>query len=140
MVRQKAMGKRLLFVVNDAGFFLSHRWPLAQAAQAAGWQVAVATPPDAAQAQIAAAGFECFAFPLERFSLNPFKELKSVWRLWRTMRAFKPDVVHSVTLRAVLPAAIAARLALVPAQVFAVTGGGTLFTKQGRVGARLRWV
>ncbi|MCG7948494.1 MAG: glycosyltransferase family 1 protein, partial [Candidatus Thiodiazotropha taylori] len=34
----------VLFVVNDAGFFLSHRLPLAQAARDQGYKVAVATP------------------------------------------------------------------------------------------------
>ncbi|MGO1118075.1 glycosyltransferase family 4 protein [Rhodovibrionaceae bacterium A322] len=133
------MGKRLLFVVNDAGFFLSHRLPLAKAAAAEGWTVAVATPADPAQEQIKVEGFESYAFPMGRFSLNPLNELKTIMQLRGIMRRFKPDLVHSVTLRAVLPAAIAARLAWVPAQVFAVTGGGTLFTKQGTVGEILRW-
>ena len=35
--------KRVLFVVNDAGFFLSHRLPLAEGARARGYDVHVAT-------------------------------------------------------------------------------------------------
>src|SRR5690606_38917024 len=35
--------RRLLYVVNNPAFFLSHRLPLAQAAQAAGFDVHVAT-------------------------------------------------------------------------------------------------
>ncbi len=40
---------RTLYVINDAGYFLSHRLPLARAAMAAGYEVHVATPdgPDA---------------------------------------------------------------------------------------------
>ena len=35
--------RRLLFVVNNPAFFMSHRLPVAQAAQRAGYDVHVAT-------------------------------------------------------------------------------------------------
>ena len=38
------MADRLLYIVNDAGFFCSHRLPIALAAQADGYRVAVACP------------------------------------------------------------------------------------------------
>ncbi len=37
--------RRLLFVVNDAAFFVSHRLPIAAAAIEAGYEVHVATSP-----------------------------------------------------------------------------------------------
>jgi len=37
------MSRRLLYIVNQANYFLSHRLALAKAAQAAGWEVQVAT-------------------------------------------------------------------------------------------------
>ena len=36
---------RLLIVVNDAAFFLSHRLPIADAARKAGYEVHIATGP-----------------------------------------------------------------------------------------------
>ncbi|MCG8083617.1 MAG: glycosyltransferase family 1 protein, partial [Candidatus Thiodiazotropha taylori] len=60
----------VLFVVNDAGFFLSHRLPLAQAARDQGYKVAVATPTSDAVGQIEAEGFRHYAVPLSRGGAN----------------------------------------------------------------------
>ena len=52
------MIKTLLFIVNDPGFFLSHRLAVAKGAHAAGYKVHVACMPGAAVAAITAQGFE----------------------------------------------------------------------------------
>ncbi|MDZ7809388.1 MAG: hypothetical protein U5L11_03590 [Arhodomonas sp.] len=57
---------RLLFVVNDPAFFLSHRLPLGEAALAAGYEVAVATGPGEGVEAIRAAGMTHYELPLDR--------------------------------------------------------------------------
>ncbi len=125
------MAKRLLYLVSDAGYFLAHRAALAKAAAAAGWQVEVATAPDPRQAEIAALGFPVHAVPFQRHSLNPFGEIRSLLAILSLYRRVKPDLVHHVTLKAVLLGGFAAKLAGVPARVHSITGVGHVFTERG---------
>jgi len=134
------MSARLLFVVNDAGFFLSHRLPVAVGARAAGLDVHVAAPPAEPVERVRAEGFEVHTFPLSRRGMSPLPELASVAALTRLYRRISPDVVHHVTIKPVLYGSVAAQLAGVPAVVNAVTGLGWVFITQGWRAAALRAV
>ncbi len=126
------MDRRLLIVVNDAPFFLSHRLPIALAARAAGYDVHVATPPAPEVERIIAAGLLHHPIPLRRDSTNALGELRTIISLMRVYRRLMPDIVHHVALKAVLCGGIAARVARVPRVVHAVTGLGHLFLSPGR--------
>lgn len=117
----------LLYVINNPAFFLSHRLPLAQAAQKAGFKVHVATMAGASTAQIMALGFSHHVLPLTRSGKNPFQELRSLWAMYRLFKRLTPDVVHAVTIKPVIYGGIAARLAGVPGFLAAVSGLGYLF-------------
>lgn len=134
------MTRRLLFVVNDAGYFLSHRLPLACAARDADWEVHVATALSPAQEQIRGAGFAVHSVPLTRSGLRPDREIATMIAIWRLLRRLKPDLAHFVTLKAVVTGGLAARLAGVPASVFAITGLGHVFTDSGIKGRILRLI
>lgn len=126
---------RLLFVVNDAGFFLSHRLPIAIAAREAGYDVHVATIPGAAVNDVVTHGFTHHMVPLTRSGMNLFIELFGFWSIFRLFLRVKPDLVHLVTIKPVLYGGIAARLAGVHGVVTAVSGLGFAFTARGvRVG------
>ena len=121
---------KLLFVVTEDWYFVSHRLPLAVAAQAAGFEVAVATRVGVHGETIRAAGIRLIPFVLSRRGGNPFAEVLSLWRLYRREH---PDLVHHVALKPVMFGALAAWLARVPAQVNAVAGLGWLFTSSSGV-------
>ena len=129
-----------MFTVNDAGFFLSHRLPIAQAAAAAGYDVQVATAPGPAVEQVRAQGLIHHAVPLSRRGLNPFAELRTLWSLARLYRRLRPELIHHVTIKPVLTGGLAARLAGAPAVVSAVSGLGYLFITRGWGAAALRGV
>lgn len=118
---------RLLLVVNDAAFFLSHRLPLALGARAAGFDVHVATPRDAASLRIEAEGLPFHALPLSRGGMSPRAELETVGALVALYRDLRPDIVHHVTAKPILYGGVAARIARVPAVVHAVSGLGYVF-------------
>lgn len=129
---------RLLFVVNDAAFFLSHRLPLAQAARQKGYEVHVATPKSAAVKEIQREGFSHHSIPLNRQGRNLWKEIEGMTALYFLYRWLKPDLIHHVTLKPVLYGGMAARLARVPAVVNALTGLGYVFIAPGWKAALLR--
>lgn len=131
-------GPRLLIVVNDAAFFLSHRLPIALGARAAGYDVHVATPRDEASARIEAEGVSFHAIPLSRRGMSPAAELRTIAALTRAYRTIAPDIVHHVTAKPILYGGIAARLARVPAVVHAVSGLGYVFISESRRARGLR--
>src|SRR5690606_25235867 len=127
--RKTADTRRLLFVVNNPAFFLSHRLPLALAARDAGFDVHVATMDGPKVSDIVAQGLVHHVIPMSRSGKNPVKEMHSILALWRLFRQLRPDVVHAATIKPVLYGGIAARLAGVPGYLAAVSGLGFIFMR-----------
>ncbi|MDR7946758.1 glycosyltransferase family 4 protein [Achromobacter aegrifaciens] len=120
-------GRRLLFVVNNPAFFMSHRVPVALAAQQAGYEVHVATMDGPAVADIQALGMTHHAIPMTRSGKHPLQELGTLLALIRLFRHLRPQIVHLVTIKPVLYGGIAARLTHVPGMVAAISGLGFVF-------------
>lgn len=118
---------RLLFVVNDAAFFTSHRLPLAVGAREAGYDVAVATGVTPAAERIRDAGFAWHGVALSRSGTSPLGEAKTVLELTKLYRELRPDVVHHVTAKPILYGGIAALTVGVPSVVHAISGLGYAF-------------
>lgn len=121
------MSRRLMFVVNNPAFFMSHRVPVALAAQQAGYDVHVATMDGPAVADIQALGMTHHAIPMTRSGKHPLQELGTLLALVRLFRRVRPDVVHLVTIKPVLYGGIAARIARVHGMVAAISGLGFVF-------------
>src|SRR5689334_15351857 len=89
---------------------------------------AVAGGEDAAvEAQLRALGVAYFPLPLARTGLNPFRDLKFLWMLRRFMKARRPDVVLTYTVKPVLYGSLAAWLTRVPKPAAMITGIGSAF-------------
>ncbi|MCK6449821.1 MAG: glycosyltransferase family 4 protein [Alphaproteobacteria bacterium] len=120
---------KLIYLVTEDWYFLSHRLPMARAARAAGFEVVVATrvnrPGD--RAAIEAEGFRVAPLDWRRGGRNPLGELKAVAAVVRLYRRERPDIVHHVAMKPVLEGGLAAWIAGVPAVVNALTGLGALF-------------
>jgi len=126
------MKKKLLIVVSVAKFFLSHRLTLAKAAQEAGYEVHIATPPSELIADITANGLIHHCISMDRGGLNPCRDIISIFSLYRLYKCIKPDLVHHVTIKPILYGGIAARLAGISAVVNAISGLGYLFISNNR--------
>lgn len=136
---------RLLYVVNEAYFFMSHRLPIARAALAAGFDVHVAAPSDHVWApkgfsidDLRAEGFQFHPIPLSRRGKHPIRELKTIYGLYRLYRALRPDIVHHITIKPSLYGGLVARLVGVPAVICAITGLGDAFIASGPAAFILR--
>ncbi|WP_137885665.1 glycosyltransferase family 4 protein [Pseudomonas sp. 2FE] len=133
------MKKRLLFVVNDPVFFVSHRLPLAIGAQCSGYEVHIATMPGPVVDEIERHGFFHHALPLSRSGKNPLAELRAIASIYQLFRALQPDLVHLVTIKPVLYGGIAARLVGVRGVVAAVSGLGFVFLASGLKATLMRF-
>ncbi|MBT2970276.1 MAG: hypothetical protein B6D72_14100 [gamma proteobacterium symbiont of Ctena orbiculata] len=138
MSRARPRNRLIIFVVNDPGFFLSHRLPLALAAKDQGYEVCVATPPGDGVEQIKAEGLQYRRVSLSRSGANPLLELWTIWSLYKLYREMKPLIVHHVTIKPVLYGTLAARLASVSAVVNAISGLGFVFLARGWFSAMAR--
>jgi glycosyltransferase involved in cell wall biosynthesis len=121
---------RLLYVVNAAWFFLSHRLPLAQAARLAGYDVHIAAgaaTPDEVR-RIEEADLRFHPLQLKRSSGNPLHNADVLWQLFSLYRRLRPTIVHHVTIKPVILGTLAARLSGIPAVVNAVSGLGYAFS------------
>ncbi len=122
---------KLLYDVNEASFFLSHRLPLALEPRSRGYDVVVATAPDTGEERVIALGLQHRAIKLTRSGFNLGAEISSYRALKRLYQEEKPDLVHHVTIKPVLYDSFAARASGVKAVVNAVPGMGYVFTRGG---------
>jgi len=129
---------RLLFVVSEDWYFLSHRLHLAEAAIAAGYKVALLSRVSQHRTQIEASGVEVIDWSLDRCSRNPFCELHFLREVYVALRRIRPDIVHAVALKPVLYSALACRLAGVHARVSALGGLGFVFSSRKFLARLLR--
>ena len=119
----------LLYLVSEDWYFLSHRLPMALAAQQAGYDVHVATHVQDDGPAIKALGFTLHPLSWNRGSTNPFDRLRLVGDVRRLYRSLKPDLVHHVALEPSLTGSLAA-LGLGIPTLNAMAGLGFVFTSR----------
>jgi glycosyltransferase involved in cell wall biosynthesis len=122
---------KLLYFHSEDWAFCQHFLPMARAAQAAGFEVAVAVRVRDHAQRLAAAGCRVISLEAERRSLSAPEIVRSFARMVRIVRAERPDVVHCIALRPVVLGGLAARLAGVRRLVLAPTGLGHLWLERG---------
>ena len=134
---------RLVYLVTEDWYFLSHRLPMARAAQEAGYDVHVLTNVTGHERAIAALGFRVHPVEWRRGSMNPLGLLTMVRAIRRLYRALAPDLVHHVALQPTVVGSLAAT-GLPMACLNAVTGWGFAFVSpkaRARIARRaLEWL
>jgi glycosyltransferase involved in cell wall biosynthesis len=130
---------RLLFVVTEDWYFVSHRLELARAAREAGFEVAVATRVGNCAERIVAAGVELIPLRfMRRSSRNPVVELRAIAELAAVYRRWQPAITHHVAAKPVIYGGLAARRAGVPAVVSALAGLGYAYASPRRRARAMR--
>ncbi len=124
--RNRAGPPRVVYLVSEDWYFVSHRLPMARAARAAGFEVHVATRVDKHRAAIKAEGFLLHPLEWSRGSLNPLNLRKLVAAVRKVYREIKPDLAHHVAVEASIVGSFAA-IGLPMPCVNAITGLGNLF-------------
>lgn len=127
---------KILYLVNDDSFFVSHRLALGEAMRDRGHDVVVAAGESAARQRIEDAGLRFVPLPFDRGGQSPTKDLATLARISDLYRRERPDLVHHVTIKPVLYGSVAARTLGVPAVVNAISGLGFVFTESERDKAR----
>jgi len=122
--------KKVLFVVNDAAFFVSHRLPIAQQLIEEGYEVPLATSGETLPIYNEM-GLSFHKLGVSRKGTRPLSELRLIWQLFKLFTGLQPDLVHLVTIKPYLYGGIAAKIAKVPAVVSTVSGLGFVLMATG---------
>jgi glycosyltransferase involved in cell wall biosynthesis len=99
---------KLLFVVADDWYFVSHRLPLALAALREGFEVIVATRVGTKGQEILDAGLRLIPLDHLKRETRSFDDLRAIRELRAIYRRENPDIVHHVALKPILYGNIAA--------------------------------
>lgn len=122
------MADRLLIVVNNLSFFISHRLEIGLAAKQSGYVVTVLGPENAEAAQyLQKQGLSVQEIDVAQEDHGLWGQTRFLWAVYRLCREFRPTVCHMITLKTFLVAGVASRLALVPRRIGAVSGLGYFF-------------
>ena len=124
--------KKLFIIVNVDWFFLSHRLPVALAAQKAGWDVTIVTADTGKLKDIEAKGLKVINLPMSRSGKNLLEELGTLNFLRKLYKREKPDVVHHVGMKTILWGTLAAKFAGVNGVVNAISGLGGFFAEDNK--------
>jgi glycosyltransferase involved in cell wall biosynthesis len=124
---------KLLYLVTEDWFFVSHFLPMAREARAMGFEVVVAARLREHAARIMAEGFRVVPLESERRSVGIVEVARGFARIVAVVRAERPDLVHCIALRMVALGGPAARLGGAKRLVLAPTGLGTLWSEDGTI-------
>jgi len=130
---------RILYVVTEDWYFLSHRLPMAKAARDAGFEVHVATNVAEGASAIGAEGFVLHPVPFLRGRLSPVGSFKTIRTLRCIHRKVRPDIVHHVALQPIVLGSLAA-LGQPAGCVNALTGLGYTFASTAAKAHLMRWL
>ena len=133
----RKMPPRLVYLVTEDWYFISHRLPMAHAARAAGFDVHVATHVADHGAKIEAEGFELHPLNWRRGSLSPRHLSGTIFEIRAIYRRLKPDLAHHVALQAALVGSLAAT-GLPVRCVNAINGFGATFSSRAAKAQALR--
>jgi len=122
---------KILYLVTEDWFFVSHFLPMAQAARDCGLDVAVATRVRQDGERLKAEGFSVIPIESKRGSVSLVGGLRDFFQSFKIVRAERADIVHCIALRPAVIGGVAAKLAGTGALVVAPTGLGYLWIERG---------
>lgn len=122
------MQKRLLIIVNEDRFFLSHRKEVGVAAMQQGWKVSVVGKNTGRSREVEDLGIEFIEMPVNPTGKNLQQEIKTFRFLRKLYGREKDAVVHHVGLKNMVWGGLAAKMQKMDGVINAVSGLGVLFS------------
>jgi glycosyltransferase involved in cell wall biosynthesis len=123
------MRHKLVYLVTEDWYFVSHRLPMARAAARAGYEVHVATRVGKHAAAIEGEGFIVHPLDWERGSLDPLHLVAITRDVRKLYRSLQPALAHHVALAPTIVGSLAA-LGMPFPQLNALAGLGFAYTSR----------
>lgn len=126
----KTQSKRVVLAANTGWYLFNFRRNLIEHLSQEGFEVILIAPIDRYLRELASRGYHTHPIPLDSKSQNPFRELKTSFRLLQLLARLKPAVVLSFTVKPNIYLGISTQLLNLPL-LSTVTGLGTAFIAGG---------
>jgi glycosyltransferase involved in cell wall biosynthesis len=123
------MAQKILYLVSEDWFFVSHRLPMARAAKNAGYDVHVVARVGDCADKIRSEGFNLHPIQWRRGSMSPFRMIAAVAETRRLYKDVQPVLVHHVAILPIVIGSLAA-LGLPMSKLNAFTGLGFTFASE----------
>ena len=95
--------KKILFVITEYWYFLSHRKNLVDFLNSKGFEICVLTNLDINKKKFYVKNnINIINWKIKRSSKNPFIEIYSIYKLYYSIKIFKPDIIYSVGIKPIL--------------------------------------
>lgn len=131
--------RRLLIIINEDWFLVSHRLPLALAAKSEGWEVHIATRFTHHYQTLSALDFQLHHVDFRRGGASVSSLIRNLLKISGLFWRIRPNVTHLVTLLPVLVGGIAAKISPTGGVLFAISGMGHVFTSNDNRVALIRF-
>lgn len=121
------MNKKIIFLVTEDWYFLSHRLPIALACQKEGYEVFIACKDTGQFNKIKEYGFKCFNLKVQRGNISLFSILKNILEIRKIIKASEASFLHAVSIQSIILGLLATIFNQNIKFIVAVTGLGSLF-------------
>ncbi len=137
-IRPPVRGRRIAVVSSYTPSLTNFRFELLKRMVEAGHTVTAYGPEDdeIVRAGLHRIGVELKVVPMARAGLNPLEDLRTLSFLFREFQSLKFDTVIPYTMKPIIYAGIAARMAGIRHRCFLVTGLGHVFSADGAASQR----
>ncbi|MEA1916213.1 MAG: glycosyltransferase family 4 protein [Campylobacterota bacterium] len=85
-------------------------------------------------------GVKALEYKIERQSLNPFKELKTIRNIYKVVKPLQLDILHNFTIKPNIYGSVVGHLAKIKVVINSVTGMGSFFIQQSAKAKAVRAV
>ncbi|SAK80461.1 glycosyl transferase [Caballeronia hypogeia] len=130
--------RKVVLFANTDWYLYNFRLSLAKRLRDEGYEVVLLSPEGKYGPQMIEQGFRWQPVPMERRSLNPWRELMLIQWLAQFFARERPGIVHGFTIKGAVYGSIAAKLASVPVRINAIDGMGYVFTSNTAKARMLR--
>ena len=125
------MKKKILYIINDLDFFISHRLPIAIAAKKAGYKIFISSSSVSKNLNIIKKyNFKFYPIPITRSKKNIFLEIKLFFSILFTILKIKPDIVQLITVKPLLYGGIISRFLNIKLTIFTIAGLGYVYNNE----------
>ncbi len=128
------MKKKILYIINDLDFFISHRLPIAIKAKNAGNQIYISSSPVSKNLNlIKRYNFRFLPIPITRSKKNIFLEIILFFSILRVIFKVQPDIIQLITIKPLIYGGIISRFMNIKLTIFTIAGLGYVYNNENYI-------
>lgn len=121
--------KKIIFLSQLDINLVRFRLPIMKALVKANYKVYAMVPKGDYTNELLNCGADVIFYDLDRKSINPFKELRTLIQMFKKIKPIDPDIIHTFTIKPNIYGAIIGRMLGVQKVITAITGLGGFFSE-----------